>query len=109
LGILTVPSAVLAVMGSGVLFAFVLILVIRPAVMVMLMKPFRRPMNEIALVSWAGFRGAPCIVFATHLLTVELPYGEQIFSIVFLVCMLSVILQSSFIVPIAKKLKLLDE
>ncbi|MDR2570172.1 MAG: cation:proton antiporter [Oscillospiraceae bacterium] len=109
LGILTVPSAVMAVMGSGVLFAFILILVIRPAVMVMLMKPFRRPMNEIALVSWAGFRGAPCIVFATHLLTVELPYGEQIFSIVFLVCMLSVILQSSFVVPIAKKLKLLDE
>jgi cell volume regulation protein A len=77
--------------------------------MFMLMKPFRRPLNEIALVSWAGFRGAPCIVFATHLLTVELPYGEYIFSIVFFVCMMSVILQSSFIVPIAKKLKLLED
>jgi cell volume regulation protein A len=109
LGILCVPSSVMAVMGSGLLFSLVLIFIIRPAVIFMLMKPFRRPLNEIALVSWAGFRGAPCIVFATHLLTVELPYGEYIFSIVFFVCMMSVILQSSFIVPLAKKLKLLDD
>ena len=109
LGILCVPSAVFAVMASGLLFSLVLIFIIRPAVVFVLMKPFRRPLNEIALVSWSGFRGAPCIVFATHLLTVELPYGEFIFSIVFFVCMLSVILQSSFIVPLAKKLKLLEE
>ncbi|MDR2590644.1 MAG: cation:proton antiporter [Oscillospiraceae bacterium] len=109
LGILTVPSAVFSIMGIGIVFALVLIFVIRPVTMYILMKPFRRPLNEIALVSLAGFRGAPCIVFATHLLTVELPYGEKIFSIVFLVCMLSVILQSSFIVPIAKKLNLLEE
>ncbi|MDR2532458.1 MAG: potassium/proton antiporter [Oscillospiraceae bacterium] len=109
LGILCVPSSVMSVMVSGLLFSLVLIFIIRPVVMLMLMKPFRRPLNEIALVSWAGFRGAPCIVFATHLLTVELPYGEYIFSIVFFVCMMSVILQSSFIVPLAKKLKLLDD
>jgi cell volume regulation protein A len=109
LGVLCVPSSVLSVLGIGVIFALVLIFLIRPVVMYILMKPFRRPINEITLVSLAGFRGAPCIVFATHLLTVKLPYGELIFSIVFIVCMLSVILQSSFIVPIAKKLKLLDD
>jgi cell volume regulation protein A len=109
LGILCVPSAVMGVMISGTIFAFVLMLIIRPAIMFVLMKPFKRPLNEIALVSWAGFRGAPCIVFATHLLTVELPYGEYVFSFVFIVCMLSVIIQSTSIIPLAKRLHLLED
>ena len=109
LGILCVPAQVLAVMGSGLLFALFLLFIARPAIMFALMKPFGRPLNEITLVSWAGFRGAASIVLATHLLSEDLPYAEYIFSIVFFVCLLSVILQSSFIIPLAKKLNLLDE
>ena len=109
LGILCVPSSVITVIGSGFIFALFLFFIARPVVMFAIMKPFKRPLNEIALVSWAGFRGASSIVFATHLLASGLPYGEYIFSVVFFVCMLSVILQGSFIVPIAKLLKLIND
>ena len=109
LGMLCVPSSIAAVAGSALAFALFLFFVARPLIMFVLMKPFRHPLNEIALVSWAGFRGAASIVFATHALTSGLPYGEYVFSVVFFVCMLSVIIQGTFIVPIAKTLKLIDE
>lgn len=57
LGILCVPPSVLAVAGSGLLFALFLFFIARPLVVCVLMKPFKRSMKEIALVSRAGFRG----------------------------------------------------
>jgi cell volume regulation protein A len=109
LGILCIPESILAVAGSGVLFAAFLLLVARPVVMFLLMKPFGRPLREIALVSWAGFRGASSVVFATHLLISGLPYAELVFSIVFFVSMLSVIVQGVSIVPFARKLGLVED
>jgi cell volume regulation protein A len=109
LGILCVPSKLVAVAGSGLLFALFLTLFARPAVMYALMKPFRHTKREIALVSWAGFRGASSIVFATIVLYKGLPYSEYVFSIVFFVCLLSAIFQGTFMVPIARKLGLTDE
>jgi len=109
LGVLCIPTSIFAVMGSGLLFAAFLLLIVRPVVVFVLMKPFGRPMNEIALVSWAGFRGASPIVFATHLLISELPYAEYVFSIVFFVCLLSVIVQGLSIVPFARKLGLVED
>ncbi|MCL2634162.1 MAG: potassium/proton antiporter [Oscillospiraceae bacterium] len=114
LGILFIPSlekieSVWKVAGTGLLFALFLFLVARPLAMFLIMKLFRRPWREIVFVSWAGFRGASSIVFATHLLTEKLEYSEYVFSIVFFTVILSVTVQSSFIRPIAKKLKLVEE
>ena len=109
LGILCIPTSVLAVVGSGLVFALFLFFVARPVVVFLLMKIFRHPLREIALVSWAGFRGAASIVFSTLLVTAGLPYAEYVFSVVFFVCLLSVIVQGTFISPLAKKLKLVDD
>jgi cell volume regulation protein A len=109
LGILFIPSSFISVMGHGLLFALFLLFFARPVLMFILMKPFRRTLNEIALVSWAGFRGASSIVFATYVLVSGLPYAEYIFSVVFFVCMLSVLFQGTFITYIAKKLRLTDD
>ena len=109
LGILTLPASIISIALSGFLFAMYLILVARPAAMFIIMKPFRRSLKEIALVSWGGFRGAPSIVFATRLLISGLPYGEYIFSMVCFVCIISVVVQGSSFVKIAKLLKLVDE
>jgi len=109
LGILCVPSSIIKVIWPGLLVALFLTFIARPAIMFALMKPFRHPLNEIALVSWAGFRGASSIVFATYVLIAGLPYSEYIFSVVFFVCMLSVIIQGTFISLVAKKLKLIDD
>ena len=106
LGVLCVPSAVIQVAGSGLLFAIFLLFAARPLVVFLLMKPFGRSMKEIALVSWAGFRGASSIVFATYLMSAGLPYAQFVFSVVFFVCMLSVILQGSLLPALTKALDL---
>lgn len=109
LGILCIPSSVIAVMGSGLLFALFLFFIARPLAVFVIMKPFHHTLNEVAFVSWAGFRGAASIVFSTLLFTAGFPYAEYIFSVVFFVCLLSVIVQGTFITPIAKLLKLVDD
>ena len=109
LGILCIPSSIIKVIGSGLLFALFLFFIARPLVVFVVMKPFRHKLNEIALVSWAGFRGAASIVFSTLLVAAGLPYAEYVFSFVFFVCILSVVVQGTFIGVIAKKLKLVDE
>ncbi|MCL2018592.1 MAG: potassium/proton antiporter [Oscillospiraceae bacterium] len=109
LGMLFVPSNFLDIIVIGLAFAVFLLFIARPLVTFVIMKPFGRKLNEIALVSWAGFRGASSIVFAAYLLLADLPYSEYVFSIVFFVCLLSVTFQGSLIVPFAKKLNLIAQ
>jgi len=109
LGILCVPSELKAVAGSGLLFAVFLTLIARPAVIYALMRPFHHTGKEIALVSWAGFRGASSIVFATMVLYAGLPYSKHVFSVAFFVCLLSAIVQGWLMVPFARLLGLTDE
>ena len=109
LGILWNPGSFLPSLLYGLAFALFLLFVARPLVVFLLMKPFRYKLNEIALVSWAGFRGASSIVFATYLLSAGLPYADYIFSFVFFVCLLSVISQGSLLPPLAKRLGLVDK
>ena len=107
LGILWMPSTFVSVIGSGFIFALFLLFIARPFVVFLLMKPFRYNIKDIGLVSWAGFRGASSIVFSTYLLSAKLPYAEYVFSVVFFVCLLSVIFQGSLIVSVAKWLHLI--
>ena len=109
LGMLLIPSAIRTVLADALVFALFLLFIARPVFTYALMKPFRYSLREIALVSWAGFRGGSSIVFATIVLTAGFPYSEYVFSVVFFVCMLSVTIQGPFIVPIARKLKLIED
>ncbi|MCL2076894.1 MAG: potassium/proton antiporter [Oscillospiraceae bacterium] len=108
LGLLFIPGTFRVVAGIGVLFALFLFFIARPLVMFLLMKPFGYRIKEIAMVSWSGFRGASSIVFATYLLSAGLPYAEIVFSVVFFVCLLSVICQGAFLAPLAKRWDLVD-
>ncbi|MCL2018757.1 MAG: potassium/proton antiporter [Oscillospiraceae bacterium] len=108
LGVLWLPGTFRTVAITGILFALFLFFVARPLVVFLIMKPFGYKIKQIALVSWAGFRGASSIVFSTYLLSAGFDYAETVFSVVFFVCMLSVILQGSLLAPIAKKLDLTE-
>ena len=109
LGMVYVSSSVRAVVGHALAFAVFLFFISRPFLTFMLMKPFNHSLKEIALVSWAGFRGVSSIVFATYAFTSGLPYSEYIFSVVFFVCMLSVIIQGTFFGFMARKLGLIED
>lgn len=109
LGLLVFPSRLLGVAFMGIATAAFLIIVARPLAVSVVLTIFKRPIKEQMLVSWVGFRGAASIVFATYPLTAGLPMAEEIFNIVFFVALVSVLLQGTLFIPIAKKLDLVEQ
>ena len=108
LGLLVFPSQVIAVFWQGLAVAVFISFIGRPLVIWLIMSCFKRPLKEIALVSWVGFRGAASIVFAIYPLAAGLPSGVLIFNIVFFVAFFSVITQGTLLLPFAKKLGLIE-
>ena len=87
----------------------VLIFVARPLAVFALMKPFRAPLNQIALVSFAGIRGASSIVFAI-MVTADAAYtSNDIFHIVFMIVLISIALQGSLLPFVARRTNMIDE
>lgn len=85
--------------------------VARPAaVFVLLGIPFKSlkeyKWRDKAFISWVGLRGAAPILFATYPFVNHVPGSEQIFSIVFIVTLISLLIQGSTIAKSAKMLKL---
>ena len=109
LGLLVFPSRLLSVAWAGIITAAFIILVARPLAASMVLSIFKRPFREQLLISWVGFRGAASVVFATYPLTAGLPLAEEIFNIVFFVALVSVLLQGTLFIPIARKLDLIEQ
>ena len=101
LGLLVFPSRLGAVAWPALAVSAVLVLVARPlAVHVTMALPLLRGrwrMSELAVLSWAGLRGAVPIVLATFPLTAGYPEGGTIFNMVFFVVLVSTALQGSTI------------
>lgn len=108
LGLLAFPSKLPSIALPGLAVAIFIILVARPLAIFSVLTLFKRPVKEQLLVSWVGFRGAASIVFATYPLTAGLGIAEDVFNIVFFVALVSVLVQGTLFVPIAKKLNLVE-
>ena len=89
------------------LFAFML-LIARPVIVNFILLPFRKyNLKHRALVSFAGMRGAASIVFAVLAVNQANPHND-IFNLVFMLVLLSMTVQGSFLPWISKKLDMLD-
>lgn len=108
LGLLVFPSHLLDVALTGIGTAAFIIFIARPVAMFCILTFFKRPVKDQLLVSWAGFRGAASIVFAIYPLAAGIAVAEQIFNTIFFVALVSVIVQGTFFMPIAKKLNLVS-
>jgi potassium/hydrogen antiporter len=109
LGLLVFPSRLPGIALTGIAVAAFLTFVARPIAVFCILSLFKRPIKEQLLVSWVGFRGAASIVFATYPLTAGLPIADMIFNTVFFVALVSVLVQGTFFIPIAKKLDLIGK
>lgn len=101
LGLLVFPSQLPALVWPALAVSAVLVLIARPlavhATMVVPLLRGRWRMSELAVLSWAGLRGAVPIVLATFPLTAGYPEGGAIFNMVFFVVLVSTALQGSTI------------
>jgi len=102
MGLLVFPSDLVPVAGQALLVAAVLMLVARPLAVLLTLVPFRVPGREIAFVSWVGLRGATPIILATFPVVSGVPNAETIFSVVFFVVLLSVLVQGTTIPAAAR-------
>jgi potassium/hydrogen antiporter len=93
LGLLSVPSRLLEAAFPGMIIALVLLVVARPAAVLMSLLPFRFPLHEMAFVSWAGLRGAVPIILATYPLLAGVPNAPVVFDVVFFAVVVSVLAQ----------------
>jgi cell volume regulation protein A len=97
MGLIALPSELASVATSGILLAAFLVFVARPISVLMCLTPFRHPLREQLMVSWAGLRGAVPIVLATYPLIAGAPGARTIFNLVFFVVFISVLLQGATI------------
>ncbi|MBQ7396734.1 MAG: potassium/proton antiporter [Lentisphaeria bacterium] len=96
---------------KGTLLAFFLMLVARPLSVMMTMPSKWLSFKEKIFVSWVGLRGAAPIVLATFPLakfseTPGEPAAKVLFNLIFIMVVLSLVIQGTTLMPLAKKLKL---
>ena len=108
LGLVVTPSLLPGMFGRGILIAAFLALVGRPIAVALVLLPFRARLPQIALASWAGLRGAASVVFSLYALVAGVPGSSDLFNVVFIVVLLSLIVQGSLLPAVARRLGMVD-
>lgn len=109
LGLLAYPSQLPKILPIALAIAVFLTFVARPISVFAILMPFRCPVKQQLLVSWAGLRGAASIVFAI-MATVSPAYTKNdLFHIVIFIVLFSISIQGTLLGLVAKKLDMIDE
>ena len=107
LGLLVNPNELLSVGILGVLIALFMMVVGRPLAVHITLIPFRRlGFKAKGFLSWVGLRGAAPIIFATYPVVSGISGSSILFNIVFIVTLLSLLIQGMTITPMARLLGL---
>ena len=110
LGLLVNPHEMVEVTLVSLLIGAFMIFVGRPASVLLCMLPFRKFSSRARIfAAWVGLRGAAPIIFATYPVVAGIEGSSQIFSIVFFVTLLSLLLQGTTLVGLSKRLQLTEE
>ena len=108
LGILVFPSQLTDHLGVAVVVAATLVLLARPLAVALVLLPWRMPLREVTVVSWAGLRGAVPVVLATIPFTAGHPDGAVVFDVAFVVVILSVAVQAPTVGALARRLGVVE-
>jgi NhaP-type Na+/H+ or K+/H+ antiporter len=106
LGLLVTPSRLPAVVLPALAVTAVLVLLARPLSVLSSLVWFRVPWRDQLFLSWAGLRGAVPIVLATIPVVEGAPGAVRIFDVVFVVVVVSVLLQAPTLPLLARRLGL---
>lgn len=106
LGLLVVPSQLVAVAGMGMAAALFLAAVARPVAVAACLLPFRWPTREIFYIGWVGLRGAVPIILGALPMLEGVPGAKNVFNIVFFIVVVSALLPGATIRAVTQWLKL---
>ena len=105
LGLLVTPSELLPTLVPAVLIAAFLVVIARPAAVVLCLLPFRFRWHEQAFVAWVGLRGAVAIFLGTIPVLAGVAHASLFFEIAFVVVLISLVAQGW---SLARAARLLD-
>lgn len=108
LGLLSFPHMFPKVIGVAVLITLFLSFVARPIAVFLILKPLKCSINQCLLISWSGLRGAASIVFSIIVIASGADIDMDIFHIVFMTSIFSVMVQGSLLPKVADKLNMID-
>jgi cell volume regulation protein A len=109
LGLLVTPSRLPDALLPALAVTAVLVLLARPASVVVSTSWFRVPWRDQVFLSWAGLRGAVPIVLATIPILSGVEGSRRIFDVVFVVVVVSVLLQAPTLPWLARRLGLQED
>ncbi len=102
LGLLVSPSRLVNVAPMGLALALFLALVARPAVVLLILRPFGYPWRDAAFVGWVGLRGAVPIVLATIPVMAGAPASRELFDVVFFIVVVGSIVPGATVTRVAR-------
>lgn len=108
LGLLVTPARLPQMLLPGLALMAFMLFASRPIAVGMLLAPFRTNPRQVALVSWAGLRGAASVVFSLFAVVAGVPGGHDLFDLVFVIAVSSIVVQGSLLPAVAKKLDMID-
>jgi cell volume regulation protein A len=106
LGLLAAPHAMIPHLKVSLAIAALLMFVARPVAVFICLLPFRYSWREMVFISWVGLRGAVPIYLATVPVLMGVDDSISLFSVVFVVVILSLMMQGWSIPLFARVLKL---
>lgn len=111
LGILARPSHIPPVLLPALMIGLFLLFVARPAAVFMTLLPYHKlPVRAKLFISWVGLKGAGPILFALYTVVHEVGGSSEIFNVVLVITLLSLLFQGMSLPLVAKWLNLsIDE
>ena len=107
LGLLARPSKMLPMLVPALVIGLFMIFVSRPASVFLCLLPFRDLSTRAKLfTSWVGLKGAGPILFALCPVVAGLEGADDMFNMVFLITLISLLLQGMTLSPVARMLRL---
>ena len=106
LGLFATPSQFLSILPVAVALSLILVFIARPVAVSICLLPFRFARAETAFISWVGLRGAVSILLALVPIIGGIENGRMIFNIVFILVLVSLLVQGWTISPVARRLGL---
>ena len=89
---------------EGVVVALVLALLARPLAVVVTLAGARFRRNELAFIAWSGLKGAVPILLGAFVLLEDAPGAARLYSLVFVVVLVSVVGQGTLLPLVARRL-----
>ena len=109
IGFLSFPHKIPEILVTAIAITLFLTFIARPLAVLITLAPFKMKLNQFIFISCAGLRGAASIVFAILVVSQDATLINDLFHIVFVVALLSVAVQGSFLPIIAAKADMLDK